>query len=362
MPRSPLFLTRKFPPSVGGMETLAAGVWRGISAAEPDAVLVAHGGSNARMPLWLPSALLRLVRLARAGRVRFVLTGDALMYVIARPILRLLRLPGATMVMGLDVTYDRWWYQAVVRRALRRAPHVLAISEATAEAVRSRGVDAGRIGVVPLGVAFPDVAGSDRSAARATLRQRIGAGEGDAVLLTLGRVVRRKGAAWFVREVWPGLPDSVHYVVAGDGEDMPALRAARDAAPRRQHIHLLGSVDEQDREALLRGADLFVQPNIRVEGDMEGYGLVTIEAGGRGTPVVAAALEGILDAVEDGETGILLPAEDAAAWVDRIKDLVADTRALDELGDRFRARIVTSRSEAAMGSAIVAAITRPGER
>ena len=87
----------------------------------------------------------------------------------------------------------------------------------------------------------------------------------------------------------------------------------------------------------MRGADLFVQPNIRVADDMEGFGLVTVEAAMRGTPVVAAALEGIVDAVLDGLTGVLLPPEDADAWVARLRAMVTDRRWLEEAGARAAA-------------------------
>jgi glycosyltransferase involved in cell wall biosynthesis len=102
----------------------------------------------------------------------------------------------------------------------------------------------------------------------------------------------------------------------------------------------------------LRGVDLFVQPNIPVPGDMEGFGLVTIEAAMRGTPVVAADLEGIKDAVVDGHTGILLAPQDGQAWVDRLSLLVADRRALVRLGAEFQVVVRKLHGEAAMARAL----------
>src|SRR6218665_1792882 len=58
-----LFVTRKFPPSVGGMETLAADVWRALDGA--DARLVAHGGSNRALPLFLARATWTKIRASR---------------------------------------------------------------------------------------------------------------------------------------------------------------------------------------------------------------------------------------------------------------------------------------------------------
>jgi glycosyltransferase involved in cell wall biosynthesis len=353
MPTHPLFVTRKFPPSVGGMETLAAGVWRTLAAVRPDATLIAHGGSNRQLPRWLPGAVARTVWRVATRRSGFVLTGDALMYAVLAPFLHVLRVPHATMVMGLDLTFENRAYRAVVHRALRHSPSVIAISSATAQAAREFGIPAERVHVVRLGVAAPIVSSAERTASRAELMQLLRVSDDVVILLTLGRLVRRKGARWFIEQVLPGLPDDVHYVVAGDGPEAPLLRRAVEAAGLEQRVHLLGSVDDETRELVLRGADLFVQPNIPVPGDMEGFGLVTIEAALRGTPVAAAALEGIKDAVVDGQTGFLLPPGDSSAWVQRIGELTKDRDELSLLGHRFRAAAAESYGEEAMGRGLL---------
>jgi glycosyltransferase involved in cell wall biosynthesis len=343
---NPVFFTRKFPPSVGGMETLAAGVWRSLLRARPQSVLIAHGGANSRLPLWLPAAVARLLWLVARRRVSFVLTGDALAFAIVSPLLRLLRVPHATMVMGLDVTYTNPVYRAVVLPQLRRASAVLAISSATAQSCFDVGVPPARVSVIRLGVEVPV------PAPRPDLRAALDLPADARVLLTLGRLVPRKGALWFAREVLPLLDPSVHYVLAGDGPDREALAAVGG------NVRLLGRVSDELRETVMRGADVFVQPNIAVPGDMEGFGLVTIEAALRGTPVVAADLEGLKDAVVDGETGILLPSGDAARWASTLTALLADPE-LPALGERFRVAATELYGETAMGDALVEALHLP---
>jgi phosphatidylinositol alpha-1,6-mannosyltransferase len=350
--RHPVFVTRKFPPSVGGMETLAAGVWRSVLAVRPDAIKISHGGANRDLVWWLPLSLIRLVVLIARRQVEFVLTGDALMYASATGLLRLFRVPHATMIMGLDVTFESRIYRAVVHPLLRRAPRVIAISSATAQRAREFGVPADRVSILRLGVQAPDVDAEGRTAASIAVRGRHHFAESDVLILTLGRLVQRKGVRWFVTEVLPALPQYVHYLVVGDGEDEAAILAAADRAGVADRVHLLGRVDDADREDLLRGVDLFVQPNIPVPGDMEGFGLVTIEAAMRGTPVVAADLEGIKDAVVDGHTGILLAPQDGQAWVDRLSLLVADRRALVRLGAEFQVVVRKLHGEAAMARAL----------
>jgi phosphatidylinositol alpha-1,6-mannosyltransferase len=353
-----LFVTRKFPPSVGGMETLAAGVWRTLQAAAPDALLISYGGRNVQLPWWLPRAFARTIRLLARRRVEVVLCGDALMYALLAPLLRLFRVRHATMVMGKDLTFDNRLYRAVVHPLVRRAPVVIAISEATAASARAFGVPANRIKVVRLGVDAPPVSARDRVEARAWIVAARGVKPDSVLLLTLGRLVRRKGVLWFVENVLPKLPANVVYLVAGDGEDVLPVRAAVARLGLTERVLLLGQVDDAERESLMRGSDLFVQPNVAVSGDMEGFGLVVIEAAMRGTPVVAAALEGLLDAVVDGQTGTLLPSADVGAWVTAVTELAADPARLAETGAMIQAAAAERYGEAEMGRQLVALLTR----
>ena len=68
---------------------------------------------------------------------------------------------------------------------------------------------------------------------------------------------------------------------------------------------------------------------------MEGFGLVLLEAAMRGTPTIASGIEGILDAVVDGQTGFLVPAEDADAWTERMTSLVSRPSELRSIGAQF---------------------------
>jgi glycosyltransferase involved in cell wall biosynthesis len=332
------------------METLAAGVWRSIQEYRPDAVLICHTGHNKTMPLWWPKALVRLAVLLARRRVGLVLTGDALSNAITAPLVRLAGVRRATLVMGLDLTYQSRIYRALVHGPLRNTPCVIAISEATAQVARDLGVDPDHVHVVRVGIAPPDT--RSRAEAAEHLRHAVGLPASATVLVTLGRLVRRKGVRWFVENVLHQVEQSTHYVVAGIGPDEQVIRDAARVRGLSERVHILGGVDEDTRDMLLRGADLFVQPNIPVSGDMEGFGLVMIEAAMRGTPVVAADLEGIKDAVVDGRTGILLPPGDAKAWVARISTLLRAPQQLPALGETFRVCASELYNEARMGEQI----------
>ena len=88
-------------------------------------------------------------------------------------------------------------------------------------------------------------------------------------------------------------------------------------------VYHLGRVSFEDLMSLYSLADLFVMPNIPVEGDQEGFGLVALEASVRGTWVVASGIEGITEAVIEGANGTLLPPEDPDRWVAKIRELLS---------------------------------------
>ena len=311
---------------------LAEAIWASMRQRCPEARLIANRHGNRMLPLWWLISIPRVAFALASRRGQVVLTGDALAYALFRPLLVGTRVPHATMVMGLDVTYRNRLYRAIVHRAIRRAPRVIAISEATARAAIDAGVSPRRVSVIRLGLPAPSLQQRDKAEAGQMLRAELGIAPDNVIAVTVGRLVRRKGVLWFVRSVLPHLPPSATYVVAGAGPMALELREVVAELGLEPRVKLLGQVDDSVRERLLRGADLFVQPNVRVQGDMEGFGLVVLEAAMRGTLTLASGIEGVLDAVIDGRTGILLPAEDAEAWIRRLSLLLSDVRDLRNLG------------------------------
>ena len=79
-------------------------------------------------------------------------------------------------------------------------------------------------------------------------------------------------------------------------------------------------------------------------GDMEGFGISVIEAAFCGIPVLASDLEGLKDAIKDGEDGFLLESENAEAWVKKINELLADEKYRKEFGQKARQFIIDNYS------------------
>ena len=236
-------------------------------------------------------------------------------------------IPVVVTVHGLDVLFPSRAYQRYLRRFFwNRLDGYVCISQHVADVLAAGGVPAQRIRVLQPGIDLP------RSSGGPTMTD-----VGPAKLLLLGRLVARKGAAWFVGEVLPKVvtchPD-VTVAIVGEGPERPKIEALIAHHRLHQHAQLCGRVDDATVARLLAECAAVVMPNIPVSGDTEGFGLVALEAGAAGKPVFAADLEGLRDAVRDGENGCLIPAGDADAWADALNHALSDRAALASLGVR----------------------------
>ena len=116
--------------------------------------------------------------------------------------------------------------------------------------------------------------------------------------------------------------------------DRANIEAAIERSGLRQRVRCLGKISEEELVELYRRGKLFVMPNIVVPGDMEGFGIVMLEAGACGLPTLAADLEGIRDVVEEGVNGWFAPSEDAGAFIARVESLLDDPDGLREASER----------------------------
>lgn len=248
----------------------------------------------------------------------------------------LLRIPVVLTLNGKELTYQNSAYLKVVAPSIGRMDYLTAISSPTAS-LAARAFPEASLEKIVLGSTdrFYDARG--QQAVRDDLAKRIGVKLADKkILYTSGRLIRRKGVLWFVSEVLPKVikaqPDVI-YAVVGKGEDYEALEGMVKNLRLENYVYLLGYVDDAVRNLLYNAADLFIMPNIPVRNDMEGLGLVAMEASSCGTPIIGSNLEGVQDAIVAGETGYLLPPKDAKSYVARI-NAELDTPTLDRVNVR----------------------------
>ncbi len=334
-----LFMARRFPPSIGGMERFAADL--SVALGNEAKLSLVTWGKRTRMSIiiGLPYIFFKSFwQLLVSRDIAVIHCQDGVTSPLAWLLARVFRKPYVVVVHGLDLTYKNKFYQAVNIWFIRRADKVIAISQQTRDEAVKRGVSQTKVVFIPLGITDSDQHNEgDKQDILASIN--LSQLTGKHILLTVGRLVERKGVAWFINEVLPSLyrkNPAVRYVVIGDGIDRPNVEAAIRQHDLQKIVLLLGTVDDATKQALYQTSDIFVMPNVPVKGDMEGFGIVAQEAAAAGLPVVASKLEGIVNAIHDQRNGQLLSPQDATTYAKVILELLDDEPKRRTMGRQAR--------------------------
>ena len=253
-----------------------------------------------------------------------------------------LNLPFVVLAAGneiLDVIEKRWPKPLL---ALQTAERVLAVSRYTASFVERAGVDPSRIEIVYPGY---DSGRFRVLEARLELRQKLlGDRYRDRVILTIGNLVPRKGQDTTIRalpKLLLSVPD-VSYLIVGDGPYRKHLESLAIELGVSNRVIFAGRLADEDLAELYALCDLFVMPSREQlnEKDVEGFGIVFLEANACAKPVVGGRSGGVPEAIVDGVTGLLVDPSCPDELADAIARLLTDRDLADRLGKQGRLRAV----------------------
>jgi len=329
-----LFISRAYPPVTGGIENqnYALSVWL-------PKISETHTLANTRgkkfLPVFFPYAMIYI--LINAHKYDAILLGDGVLAIVGWMVkIFYPKKKVVSIVHGLDLTYRNTLYQNLwVKIFLPFLDACIAVSSETRNTALQQGLKDDKVFIIPNGV---DLEYTPLLYPRDALEKFLNRDLSKcSVLLTTGRLAKRKGANWFIREVLPLLPENCIYVLAGDGPERETIEASIKELKLETRVMLLGRVSDEERNLLLHTADIFIQPNIPVSGDMEGFGIAVIEAAILGRPVIASNLEGLKDAIVQDQNGKLVPALDVTAWKNAIGELLHIPGLRSSLGEKAHA-------------------------
>jgi len=329
-----LVLTPDFPPEKGGIQILVHRVVSSWTRIRP-MVVTLDSDDGGRFDLGLAFPVHR-VGLGRAGhRIRLVLlnvvafsvglrrrpdavlSGHIVMSPAAWLLSRTLRIPFVQYLHGQEITVR----PALASFAVRHAALSIAVSRHTESLARSCGADPSRVRRIHPGV--------DPETAAPAARRR------PDVIVVARLDERYKGHDVLIRAlplICACVPQA-RLVIVGDGSLRDAFEHLARSLGVADAVVFAGAVDDSERDRLLGEASVFAMPSRQLAaGAGEGFGIVFLEAATRHLPVVAGAVAGTLDAVVDGETGLLVDPRDHLAVADAVIRLLKDGSLARRLG------------------------------
>lgn len=269
-----------------------------------------------------PSDLLRFmlvsmflaVSTCRQSRFDLAIGGSGLV----APTLFLLKLlfgqTTAVLIHGLDIVIDNTLYQRLFVPCIKRMDCVIANSSNTRTLAIEKGVLDEKIDVVNPGTTLPEV-NSEQSIVKFRSDKNI---TFQKYLVFVGRMTKRKGVSAFLQNCMPHIlnasPDTGLVVVGGEPQDslnqlgeQSEIMSTIGALGLKEHVLFLGQISDQELELCYAGAAVQIFPLIEVPGDIEGFGMVAVEAAACGTPTIAFDLGGVADAISNANGHLITP-------------------------------------------------------
>lgn len=145
------------------------------------------------------------------------------------------------------------------------------------------------------------------------------------LLVTVARLVRHKGQDTVIRALAALGNDTVHYLMVGEGDDRPRLEALAASLGVADRVHFAGALSDDEVAEAYATATIYIGLSRLDAGvNVEGFGISFVEASASGVPVIGGDSGGVRSAIRDGETGVVVPADDHGAAAAAIQNLLTD--------------------------------------
>ena len=317
-----LFISKNYPPKLGGLETYSYNL---IKEFENDfnVYKIVLRRSNLNLLWFLPFGFFKALYLVRKHSFKNIHLCDGLLAPLGSLLKYTTRSSISISIHGLDITYKNRFYQRLIPRCVAQLDKIICVSRSTRDECVHRGISKQKCRVIPNGIR-PDELYLQQTPVdlRISLENLLKLPlQNKKILVTIGRLIKRKGIAWFVDRVMPDLDASYFYVIAGHGPEFEPISRTIKNHNLQNRVVMLGRVSDKVRRLVCNAADVFIMPNITVKQDVEGFGIAVIEAGSCGLPVVASKIQGLRDSVIENKTGYLIEEGDTKGFLDRIRSM-----------------------------------------
>lgn len=328
-----LIVTRNLPPLIGGMERLNWHIADELSK-EYQVSVVSHTQAKGKapplvkiygvplnpLPIFLSFAFFQTLWLYIKQCPDIVFSGSGFTAPIVVFWAKVFRKKSIVYIHGLDIATDSKLYNLIWIPCIRHADQIIANSSPTYDICLSKGISDKKLTIIHPGVTFPPKPKNESLIQQLKDQYDL---HGKRVFISVGRLTQRKGLNEFIdlsfSQIVKQIPNTV-LVIIGDtpnqslNKNLQSKELILSTAKFHQienHIIFTGNISDDDiLSSFYYLADLHIFPVKHIPDDPEGFGMVAIEAAAHGTPTIAFATGGIVDAVQHGKTGYLIEKQD----------------------------------------------------
>ena len=350
-----LLITIDFPPQTGGVANYLANFSQNIP--EDKLIVLANEIDNAHhfdgqqhykiireqllykyfWPKWLKTFALSKKIIKKEKIEQIIISHILPMGYLAL----ILKLPYIVILHGYDImnAQKSSWKKYWAIKILAQAKHIIVNSHHTQNQVLNLGINQNKITIVyPCPNIKPEQLNEHE---KQTIKNELDLHH-KKILLSVGRLVTRKGFDKVIQalpEIIKQIPNLV-YIIVGIGSDKDRLEKLAESLKIRGNLIIAEDIPNSNLSSFYDLADIFIMPARQINEDVEGFGIVYLEANLFSKPVIAGKSGGVEDAVIDGQTGILVNPESVQEITQAILKLFNDLELANKLGVQGKERVL----------------------
>lgn len=271
-------------------------------------------------PSWFFS-FFQLYKIIKAEKVEQIFTPNILpLGTMCYYLNKFFKLPYIISLHGLDINLALKNKNKLALKILQQANNIICNSKNTANILADLALDQNKIKIIYPG---RDFACEVDQAKLLNLKKSLNISDTQKVILTVGRLNKRKGHDLIIRALSEINQDFLYFIV-GRGEEEMNLRNLAEKYKIAAKVKFFTNISDEELAYYYRLADLFVLPNRVSAEDVEGFGIVFLQAASCSLPIIAGASGGVLEILTDQKNALLVDSEDIKALKEKINLLLTD--------------------------------------
>jgi len=386
-----LIYTHEFPPFLGGLATTSYKLAKGIGASAMEVVVLAptYSSNDKAVDQSLPCKVIRVPGLGSkwVKKITFLelLLGwifliktlinekpDTVLFIteeaeVVGGLLPFFSFNPVVRIAGSGITtcfYGKKFFKRLMSIPMKRlydhARMIIAVSNNTKELVQSVGISEEKIEVIYNGVEDYMLTKEPDPKAISEVKEKYGLESNDKILLTIARVLPRKGQDTVIKALPIVLKEfpRLKYIIVGEGRYREKFRELAQQNGVNESVIFTGGVKHEETINFFDLSDIFIMPNRYWNNKVEGLPNSLIEASARGKPLIAGDHGGSKEAVKNNTTGLLVNPESVENVAQAIITILKDESLASEMGKAGRENILKYHTEEAMIENYISAINK----